>query len=341
MNYDSDSDSDASPSQRRSPQTRMDREVRKLEQDDDINAWLEEFNLSLKPHPPFIASPTRRKSPPRSRRRSKSPPRRRSKSPPRRSKSPLRPLSKAVRPLTAEDIQSLPPLPTEPSVLMVPGLTEKEYEHLRVLVIRATYMPQPQGGCVCNFCMKNGHTRMNCPIFLDMSKGKWTTAMSKAMYPFYKNADNTLVECLKCKYCSEYGHFSYHCPKILYGHPFPFIDDTLGLDEYLKCKYCSGSGHNKERCPILLGRKDKPCPYCGLLGHSDNPDKKCNKIKLGPGGQVGECTYKKCKDDKYGHYYVTCSKREADQGPYKFKPGEIPKRALAPAKALEPATRKK
>jgi len=120
--------------------------------------------------------------------------------------------------------------------------------------------------------------------------------------------------------------------------------DALRVYEYeqsikqpQRCAFCFEEGHYKEECPALKYKKERLCPYCGLYGHGDQPEKKCQKIKLGPQGQVGFCTWKECRQakDQWGHYMVTCPKRKASQGPYKFKPGENPRLAYAPPKPIK------
>ena len=127
----------------------------------------------------------------------------------------------------------------------------------------------------------------------------------------------------QCDVCNfRYGHRREDCP---------LNPDT---PQTVVCTFCDGS-HPRGKCQKI---KTNVCGACGLEGHFPSV---CNKIKLGPGGQVGKCTYKKCKGkDAWGHFFVTCPRREAEQGPFQFKPGEDSRKARAPPRPLPFASKK-
>lgn len=125
----------------------------------------------------------------------------------------------------------------------------------------------------------------------------------------------------ECGFCMEYGHVWYECPD--YKRMVEKGKHRLGINVPVICKFCKGN-HPKEKCQIL---KTSLCPSCGLIGHTENV---CNKIAIGPHGEVGKCTFKACKGaEKWGHWMVNCPKRQKEQGPYEFKEGEDPIKAYA------------
>ena len=91
-----------------------------------------------------------------------------------------------------------------------------------------------------------------------------------------------------------------------------------------ECTFCGEQGHQAKACPTL---KNNECFLCGFHGHTP---KKCNKAIRSPDGtKIGRCTF--CKGpDKWGHWLVTCPKREAKFGPFQFPEGTNIDRALAP-----------
>lgn len=87
------------------------------------------------------------------------------------------------------------------------------------------------------------------------------------------------------------------------------------LSETHVCSFCKIEGHSIKECEA---RKSLQCKACGFIGHNHT---KCNAIKtnLKFPGKIGHCTYKKCKgEDSWGHYIVTCQKRQDDFGDYIF-----------------------
>jgi len=109
------------------------------------------------------------------------------------------------------------------------------------------------------------------------------------------------------------------------GEMMSNIEANQRMREYQECRFCHEIGHSLKDCKT---RKNMQCGACGFMGHNR---KKCNKIKKGPKGQVGCCTYKKCKGEaKWGHYIVTCPERQKDFGDYIFPEDIDVSKALAP-----------
>lgn len=120
----------------------------------------------------------------------------------------------------------------------------------------------------------------------------------------------------KCDLCDKAGHMWSECPG------YEMLLKGGGVGRPMICKFCKGE-HPKAKCQII---KTSLCPSCGLKGHLESV---CNKIALGPGGEVGKCTYKECKGaEKWGHWMVKCPRRFISQGPFKFKEGEDHIKAL-------------
>jgi len=153
----------------------------------------------------------------------------------------------------------------------------------------------------------------------------WKPSRKSAWMPVDPDDDVVLSKLTEpskvCDLCDDAGHTWKQCPRksvimdvgeYYYGPKKPTV----------VCNFCKGP-HRKEECQRI---KQNICQACGLRGHFASV---CNKIKLGPKGQVGYCTYKKCKGaDKWGHFITTCPKRLEDQGPYLFKDGEDSRKAL-------------
>lgn len=131
---------------------------------------------------------------------------------------------------------------------------------------------------------------------------------------------------LQCDICDpSHGKYKSKRGDYRYGHT---REECPINPNKVICTFCKGP-HQRAKCQKI---KTNICSACGLEGHYPSV---CNKIKLGPDGQIGKCTYTKCKGkDAWGHFYVTCPRREAADGPYKFKPGEDRRKALAPPRPI-------
>ena len=110
-------------------------------------------------------------------------------------------------------------------------------------------------------------------------------------------------------------------------HYWNRVDNWLHENMIVECSYCLQKGHSLRECIV---RKEHVCEACGMPGHGPS---KCHKIKLGPYGEIGYCTYKKCKGrEKWGHWLVTCPKRETEQGPFIFPEGTVMRRVYSDPK---------
>lgn len=126
-----------------------------------------------------------------------------------------------------------------------------------------------------------------------------------------------------CDSCDiTYKHLEKDCP-----HMYEMLTYQYNNQFDVKmCKFCKQTGHLLKDCPTLAHTKTKLCAMCGLAGHLPS---KCNKIKIGPSGQVGFCTYNECKkDDRWGHWMVNCPRRYISQGEFEFPIGSNVRKAL-------------
>lgn len=117
-------------------------------------------------------------------------------------------------------------------------------------------------------------------------------------------------------YINSRGFLTSDDIQVMYHDHEMNICDAVGLlSQNQECRFCHDVGHELRDCPK---RKNLRCPACDFIGHNQ---KKCNKIKRAKDGRVGFCTWKECKgDERWGHWLVTCPKRQVSQGDFEFPP---------------------